>query len=60
MASETDERARQEAESIERQMRMLEQRRGDTELRTGNAVRRIALVLATTVLVAFALWQLVR
>jgi hypothetical protein len=58
MPAESDEEARREAESIARQTRMMEQRRGDTEQRTSNALRRIVLVVATTALVALALWAL--
>jgi len=58
MPPESDEQARREAESIQRQMRMIEERRGDTEARTGNALRRIVLVVITTALVALALWAM--
>lgn len=56
MAPETDEQARREAESIERQMRLLEQRRGETQVETKSAARRLVLVVVTTALVALALW----
>lgn len=49
-------RAQAEAESIERQMRVMERHRTDTELRTANAMRRAPLVIATMLLVALLLW----
>jgi len=58
MPPESDEQARREAESIQRQMRMIEERRGERELRTKSSARRFALVVITTALVALALWAM--
>jgi len=56
MAPETDDRARREAESLQRQARMLEQRRPETEERTRSALRRSLIVLAVFV-VGLLLWR---
>jgi hypothetical protein len=56
MADETDERARQEAESIQRQARMMEQRRPETEALTRSALRR-TLIAVTVILLGYALWR---
>jgi hypothetical protein len=56
MADETDERARQQAEQIQRQMRMIEQRRPETEKLTRSALRR-TLLAVTVILLGFALWR---
>jgi hypothetical protein len=56
MADETDERARQEAEQIQRQMRMLEERRPETAALTRSALRR-TLLAVTVIVLGFALWR---
>jgi hypothetical protein len=56
MAPEADERARREAESLQRQAQMLEQRRPEIETRTSSALRRTLIVLAVFAL-AFLLWR---
>lgn len=55
MTPDTDDRARQEAESLERQMRMIEQRRPETEALTRSALRR-TLIAVTVILLGVALW----
>jgi hypothetical protein len=56
MAPESDERARQEAEQIQRQMKMLEQRRPENEALTRSALRR-TLLAVTVILLGVALWR---
>ena len=59
MASESDERARQEAEQLQRQMRMLEERRLETEAFTRSALRRMLLAV-TVILLGVVLWRWLR
>mgnify|MGYP005848247541 CR=1 FL=1 len=56
MADETDERARKEAEQIQRQMQMMKRRRPETEALTRSALRR-TLLAVTAILVGVAIWR---
>jgi hypothetical protein len=46
----------EKAESLRREMELLERRRPEIERETGRVKRRIVLVFLTTALVAMALW----
>jgi len=56
MAPETDEQARRDAESLQRQAQMLEQRRPEIETRSRAALRRSLIVLVVFA-VALLLWR---
>jgi hypothetical protein len=49
-----------EAEEIDREMKLLDRHRGQTEMATQQTMRRVALSLITMVLIALALWWAMR
>ena len=56
MVPEADEQTRREAEQLERQIRMMEARRGDTQARSRSALRR-ALIVIVVLSLAVWLWR---
>lgn len=56
MAPESDDKARREAEDIQRQMEFLESRRGETQAATSSAIRRTLTVLGVF-LIGYLLWR---